>query len=51
MYYVYKQPDGLPCVTEKEQNGMKLMGNAESLEDAEKILKLYLLNISKNLGK
>ena len=46
MYYVYKQPDGLSCVTEKEQNGMKLIGNAESLEDAEKILYNYLNSLS-----
>lgn len=41
----------LPCVTENEQNGMELIGNAENLEDAEKILKLYMLNISKKLRK
>lgn len=41
MYYIYKKPDGLPCVTECEQNGMELIGTAESVENAE-ILKLYL---------
>lgn len=43
MYYVYKQPNGLPCVTECEQVGLKLIGTADSKEDAEKKLKLYLL--------
>lgn len=52
MYYIYKQLDGLPCVTEREQNGMELIGTSESAENAEKILKLYLLSVKfKNKSK
>ncbi|WP_412610129.1 hypothetical protein [Candidatus Pseudoruminococcus sp.] len=46
MYYVYKQPDSLPCVTEREQNGMELIGKAESAENAKKILYNYLNSLS-----
>lgn len=42
MYYIYKQPDSLPCVTEREQNSMELIGTSESAENAEKILYNYL---------
>ena len=45
MYYVYKQFNGLPCVAEKEQIGMELIGTAETPENAEKILKSYLLSL------
>ena len=45
MYYVYKQFNGLPCVAEKEQMGMELIGTAETAENAEKMLKSYLLSL------
>ena len=45
MYYIYKQFNSLPCVTEREQNGMELIGTAKSAENAEKLLKLYLLTV------
>lgn len=41
-YYVYRQPDGLPCVTTVVQN-LELIGTADSYEDAEKMVKLSLL--------
>lgn len=41
-YYVYKQPDGLPCVTTTVQD-LELIGTASSLENAEKMVKLSLL--------
>ena len=41
-YYVYKQPDGLPCVTTTGQD-LELIGTASSLENAEKMVKLSLL--------
>lgn len=51
MYYVYKQPDGFPCVTGQKQNELKLIGTADTIEDAEKILKLYLLILIKSKDK
>lgn len=46
MYYIYKQPDSLPCVTEREQNSIELIGTSESAENAEKILYNYLNSLS-----
>lgn len=41
-YYVYRQPDGLPCVTTTVQD-LELIGTADSYENAEKMVKLSLL--------
>lgn len=41
-YYVYKQADGMPCVTTTMQE-LELIGTADSYENAEKMVKLSLL--------
>jgi len=41
-YYVYRQHDGLPCVTTITQN-LELIGTADSYEKAEEMMKLSLL--------
>ena len=41
-YYVYKQPDGLPCVTTTVQD-LELIGTASSLENAEVQLSLLIM--------
>ena len=43
-YYVYKQLNGMPCVTTTTQN-LELIGTADSYENAEKMVKLSLLII------
>lgn len=40
--YVYRQHNGLPCVTTITQN-LELIGTADSYEKAEEMMKLSLL--------
>ena len=50
-YYVYRQPDGMPCVTTTIQD-LELIGTADSYENAEKMVKLSLLiMLNKAKGK
>lgn len=51
MYYIYKQVNGLPCITEHMQMGMELIATTQSYEEAEKILKLCLLGMKQRKNK